>query len=120
MSLDYDKWDLFAVDQRGFKIYCNEEQLDFIYEYHPELINFWAEEGDFAKAIKESVGIFQSTHGKEFNVYYLKKPGSVQDNRTELKIVVKFNHEDEGILYMAQPCSKRPDGEKMIWPTTSP
>jgi hypothetical protein len=102
---------LFAIDRRGFHIHCDEEQMDRIYAHHPELINFWADEEDMRLAIQDARIIYQSTHGKDFNVYYLQKSGA----NTELKVVVKFQ-EKQGILYMAQPISKRPDGEVMIWP----
>lgn len=102
---------LFAIDRRGFSIHCDDEQMDHIYAHHPELMNFWADEEDMKFAIENAQKIYQSSHGIDFNIYYLQKSGS----NTELKVVVKFQGE-QGILYMAQPISKRPDGEVMIWP----
>lgn len=119
MSRDKDSWYLFATDKRGYEVYCSERRLDYIYEYHPELRNFWADEGDFAKAISDAIVIYQSTHGEEFNVYYMQKPGTSRGEATELKVVVKFEGR-RGELYMAQPCSKRPDGEEPIWPSMNP
>ena len=106
---------IFATDRRGFKIYCDDEQMDYIYNYHPELRNFWATEADIKAAIQDAQVIYQSTHGSEYNIYYLRK----RNKNTELKVVVKFN-EGVGIIWAVQPISNRKPGEIIIWPNMNP
>lgn len=108
--------DIFAIDPRGYVVMCNDKQLDKIYAHHRELCSFWATVQDMKNAISNAPAIYQSTHGKEFNVYYLSRKGK----NTELKVVVKFNNDNEGLLCAAQPSTvgQRKTGEIMIWPIT--
>jgi hypothetical protein len=104
---------LFATDPRGYKVFCSELQLDEIYEHHPELRNFWADENDMRSAISEASEIFQSIHGPDFHVYYKTK----KNRNTELKVIVKFDKNNMGTFHMAQPSTvgKRNTGEERIW-----
>jgi len=109
-----DELTLFATDPRGYKVLCNDAQMEHIYAHHPELKNFWATEEDLAKAISNAPFIFQSVKSKEYNVYYLSKPGK----NTELKVVVRFDENNTGILWAAQPSAieQRKPGERVVWP----
>lgn len=104
----------FATDPRGYTVLCSERQMEKIYEHHPELGNFWATEQDIQLAISKAKFIYQSTHGKEFHVYYRSRPGK----NTELKVVVKFNEDNVGTLWAVQPSAvgQRRPGEKVLWP----
>ncbi|MDP2994476.1 MAG: hypothetical protein Q8N46_05065 [Anaerolineales bacterium] len=104
---------LFATDRRGYKVFCNELQLDEIYEHHKELMNFWANEKDMMLAIAEASEIYQSIHGSEFHVYYRSK----KNKNTELKVIAKFDKNNMGTLWMAQPSTvgQRNNGEEKIW-----
>lgn len=108
---------LFATDRRGYKVFFSELQLDEIYKHHKELTDFWANEKDMRLAIAEASEIYQSIHqstrGSKFHVYYRSK----KNRNTELKVVVKFDENNIGILWMAQPSTvgKRNNGEEKIW-----
>ncbi len=112
-----EKFERFAVDPRGYVVLCNDNQLNKIYRNHPELTNFWATVKDMRAAIENASMIFQSTHGERFHVYYLSRPG----RNAELKVVVYFDRDNEGILCAAQPSAagQRKPGEKLIWPATN-
>lgn len=105
---------IFAIDPRGYKVVCSDEQLEHVYQHHPELRNFWATVEDMKASIAKPLAIYQSTKGKQFNVYYLGREGK----NTELKVVVKFDNENFGTLWAAQPSAvgQRKPGEIMIWP----
>jgi len=105
---------LFATDRRGYKVFCSELQLDEIYEHHRELRNFWANEKDMRLAISEASEIYQSIHGPDFHIYYRSK----NNRNTELKVIVKFDRNNLGTLYMAQPSTvgQRNKGEELLWP----
>jgi hypothetical protein len=109
-----DKPDVFAVDPRGYVVICSERQMEEIYEHHPELRSFWATVNDMKIAIEKAQMIYKSTKGEKFNIYYLGKNGK----NTELKVVVKFDDNNEGILWAAQPSSvgQRKPGEMLVWP----
>jgi hypothetical protein len=107
---DYTQFKPLAKDKLGFTVLTSEERLDDIYTHHPELRNFWATIDDFRIAIEESY-IFRSALDASCRVYYLRKAGK----NTELKVVVKEIEAEIGELYGAQPCSRRPPGEALIW-----
>ena len=109
-----DKLDVFAIDPRGCVVMCDERQMEKIYAHHPELRNFWATVNDIKLAITKAQMIYQSTKGENFNVYYWSRNGK----NTELKVVVKFNSNNEGVLWAMQPSSvgQRKPGEILIWP----
>jgi hypothetical protein len=104
---------LFATDRRGYKVFCSESQLDEIYEHHKELVNFWANEKDMRLAIAETYEIYQSIHGPDFHVYYRSK----KNKNVELKVIVKFDKNNMGTFYMAQPSTvgQRNKREELIW-----
>jgi hypothetical protein len=105
---------VFAVDPRGFRIMCNDRQLERIYAHHPELNNFWATREDIRRAIADALMIYQSVKGENFHVYYFSRQGK----NTELKVVVKFDEDNVGVLWAAQPSTvgQRRPGEVLIWP----
>lgn len=109
-----DTFSIFAIDPRGYKVICSETQLSHIYEHHPELKKFGATDSDLKLAISGATAIFQSTKGEQYNVYYLQKKG----RNTELKVVVKFDNNNQGVLWAAQPSAvgQRKPGEILIWP----
>ncbi len=109
-----DKLMPFVTDPRGYTVLCSERQMEKIYAHHPELVNFWATEQDIELAISQAQFIYQSTHGKEFHVYYRSRVGK----NTELKVIVKFNEDNVGTLWAAQPSSvgQRRPGETLLWP----
>lgn len=111
-----DKPEVFAIDPRGYVVMCSEKQMERIYSHHPELRNFWATVNDMKDAITKAQMIYQSTKGENYNVYYLSR----RRKNTELKVVVKFNKNNEGMLWAVQPSSvgQRKPGETLIWPTT--
>lgn len=88
--------------------------MEEIYEHHPELRNFWATLVDMKSAIAKAQMIYKSTKGEKFNIYYLSRNGK----NTELKVVVKFDDQNVGILWAAQPSSvgQRKPGEILVWP----
>lgn len=99
---------------------CSEYQMDQIYNHHPELRSFWATEKDMRLAIAEALPIYESRHGEEFHIYYRRQSGRKGQNSPELKVVVRFDENNVGLLYAVQPIYNRPLGEKVIWPIMSP
>src|SRR5262245_33969139 len=113
-----DEFTLFATDPRGYNVICSENQLQHIYDHHPELNKFWATQADLKKAIAQAQFIYQSVKGEQYNVYYLSRPGK----NIELKVIVKFDEHQVGVLWAAQPSAvgQRKPGEKIIWPQLKP
>ena len=105
-----------TTDPRGIVIRCDDGCTSYLLQKRPSLRSYIK---DIKRAIEQPNHgcIYRSNHPAHPDrcVYY----GYVKGWKAEMRVVVAFNEGMLPFLVSAHPCSKRPDGEQLIWPITS-
>ncbi len=102
--------DIEVTDPRGFVVRCYGDYWQkTILRKHPELANYH-EQVQQALESPQYGCIFRDRKYPNRQIYY----GELR-NRVEIKVVVQFDSPNEGTVVSASPCSRRPDGEILLW-----
>jgi hypothetical protein len=103
-----------VTDSRGSKVICTEETWYAKILGARPYMSDWIE--DVKKAIINPHYICRDTVKENRYVYYkLQKHGS----DSYLKVVVKFDYSDKGIVITAYPTDSGKQGETIIWTRSS-
>lgn len=110
-----DKY-VLAIDVREYRVELWKERWNHLVRKHPDLIKYEITPDDLKEAIENPRhGCIYSSHvfPEDCAIYYIR-----YNKRLELVVVVRYAN-DVGEIVSAHFCSKRPEGEVMIWPITS-
>lgn len=102
--------DIEVTDPRGFVIRCTREYWEtHVLVSHPDLKGC---EKVVERALQSPTHghVYTSNSRPDRHVYY----GELR-RRVEIKVVVEFNAKNEGRIVSATACSRRPNGEKLLW-----
>jgi len=108
---------ILAVDARGYQVELWEERWLRLLRKHPDLVTYKVTESQVKRAIESPVhGCIYSSHvyPEDCCIYYHQFW-----KKLELVVVVKYT-EQKGEIVTLHFCSRRPDGEKVIWPLMRP
>jgi hypothetical protein len=102
--------DIEIRDPRGYLVRCSAEYWNkHILVKHPDLAGC---ETYAEGAIQQPTHhcIYASKSHDSRVIYY----GALR-KRIEIKVVVQFDDVDKGTIVSVTACSKRPEGEKLVW-----
>lgn len=103
-----------AVDPRGFKVICTEQQWRTHILRKHKFLEGWEE--TIKKTIeKPSYGIFKDEKHPDRNIYYLRR----SRRPFYIKVIVAFEG-DNGSVLTAFPADYCKAGEQLIWPNSNP
>ncbi len=102
--------DMEVTDPRGRRIRCPRQYWDnHVLAKHPDLKGCETYAERALRSPKHGC-IYTSKTQVNRHIYY----GELRSN-IEIKVVVQFDSEDEGTVVSVTACSRRPNGENLIW-----
>jgi hypothetical protein len=110
--------ELRVVDPRGRTVICGGPDLYYLLnEKHKENAEIITRQHVIETIRNPQNGLIYLTspdakHGKNQHIYYKR----FSEIEIEIKIVVNFNDPEMGRITTINFCSRRPDGEIIIWP----